>query len=44
MYDQALLARASRVYWHTHETNQTAQKLYDRLAEKTGFLTYKKML
>ena len=44
VYDQALLAHASRVYWHTHETNQTAQKLYDRLAEKTGFLTYKKML
>jgi GNAT superfamily N-acetyltransferase len=41
---QASLARASRVYWHTHETNQTAQMLYDKLAEKSGFIVYRKML
>ena len=41
---QAVLARASRVYWHTHETNQTAQALYDRLAEKSGFIVYRQML
>ena len=41
---QAVLARASRVYWHTHETNQTAQALYDRLAEKSGFIVYRQIL
>lgn len=33
-----------RVYWLTHETNQTAQYLYDRIASKTGFIQYKKSL
>ena len=40
---QAVLARASRVYWHTHETNQTAQALYDKLAEKSGFIVYRQI-
>jgi GNAT superfamily N-acetyltransferase len=43
VYQQALLAGAGRVYWHTHQTNQTAQKLYDRLAEKSGFIVYRKL-
>jgi GNAT superfamily N-acetyltransferase len=43
VYQQALLARASRVYWQTHQTNETAQKLYDRLADKSGFIVYRKM-
>jgi hypothetical protein len=34
----------SRVYWQTHETNETAMKLYDKVAEKSGFLIYRKML
>ena len=33
-----------RVYWLTHENNQTAQLLYDRIATQTGFIQYKKML
>lgn len=33
-----------RVYWQTHETNETAMKLYDRIAEKSGFLVYRKLL
>jgi GNAT superfamily N-acetyltransferase len=32
------------VYWQTHETNETAMKLYDKVAEKSGFLIYRKML
>lgn len=28
------------VYWQTHETNQTAMVLYDRVATKSGFLVY----
>ena len=31
----------TRLYWHTHETNVTAQKLYDSLAKKTGFIVYR---
>ncbi len=34
-------AGTNRVYWHTHETNGTAQKLYDRLATRTGFIVYR---
>ena len=33
-----------RVYWQTHETNETAMALYDRIAEKSGFLVYRKIL
>lgn len=33
-----------KVYWLTHESNDTAMKLYDRLAEKTGFVHYEKSL
>src|SRR2546423_8338864 len=36
VYDEARLAAASRVYWHTHETNAAAQSLYDKIAEKSG--------
>lgn len=30
-----------RVYWLTHESNETAQLLYDRVAKKTGFIQYR---
>jgi hypothetical protein len=30
------------VYWHTHETNATAMRLYNKVAEKPGFLVYRK--
>ena len=39
-YEQAKIAGSSRVYWQTHETNQTAMKLYDKVAERSGFLVY----
>ncbi len=29
-----------RVYWMTQETNATARRLYDRLAENRGFIRY----
>jgi GNAT superfamily N-acetyltransferase len=32
---------AARVYWHTHESNATARRLYDRVAERSGFLVYR---
>lgn len=30
-----------RLYWLTHESNETAQLLYDRIARKTGFIQYR---
>ena len=37
-------AGASRLYWTTHETNQTAQKLYNQVAERPGFVQYRMKL
>jgi GNAT superfamily N-acetyltransferase len=37
-------AGASRLYWTTHESNQTAQKLYNQVAERPGFVQYRKRL
>ena len=44
---EAVYARAdalgcARVYWHTHESNKTAQALYDRAATKSGFIVYRR--
>jgi GNAT superfamily N-acetyltransferase len=44
VYRRAQLAGSSRVYWHTHETNATAMLLYDKVAEKSGFVVYRQML
>jgi GNAT superfamily N-acetyltransferase len=44
VYRRAQLAGCGRVYWHTHETNSTAMKLYDKVAEKSGFVVYRRML
>ncbi len=43
VYDQAKLAGARRVYWQTHETNQTAMQLYDKVAERSGFVVYRRL-
>lgn len=42
VYVQARKAGAARVYWHTHETNATARTLYDKVAENSGFILYRK--
>ncbi len=34
-------AGAANVYWNTHETNATARKLYEAVAERTGFIQYR---
>jgi GNAT superfamily N-acetyltransferase len=44
VYKLARQAGSSRVYWLTHETNETAMKLYDKVAEKSGFVVYRKPL
>ena len=41
VYDAAKAAGGSVVYWHTHETNATARKLYDRVAANSAFLVYR---
>jgi GNAT superfamily N-acetyltransferase len=43
VYERARAAGAARVYWQTHETNLTAMKLYDSVAERSGFLVYRKL-
>lgn len=43
VYQQARLAGSSRVYWQTHETNVTARQLYDHIAERPGFIIYRKL-
>lgn len=42
VYDCARTAGSTRVYWQTHETNAVAQRLYDRIAERSGFIVYRK--
>lgn len=44
VYAQARAAGASRVHWLTHETNTDAMHLYDRIADRSGFLQYRKLL
>jgi GNAT superfamily N-acetyltransferase len=44
VYEQARIAGSSRVYWLTHETNSTAMQLYDKVAERSGFVVYRKNL
>jgi GNAT superfamily N-acetyltransferase len=44
VYEQARLAGLARVYWHTHESNSTAMKLYDKVAEHSRFVVYRKNL
>ena len=44
VYERAKAAGSTRVYWQTHETNLTAMKLYDQVAERSGFVVYRKQL
>jgi len=44
VYRRAEAAGATRVYWQTHETNTTAMRLYDGVAERTGFVVYARRL
>lgn len=44
VYERAREAGASRVYWLTHESNETARALYDRVADRSGFIQYRKLL
>jgi GNAT superfamily N-acetyltransferase len=44
VYAQARLEGVVNVYWRTHASNVTARRLYDSVAENSGFLVYKKRL
>lgn len=44
VYAQARLADCARVYWLTHETNSKAMLLYERVAERSGFVQFRKLL
>lgn len=44
VYARAAQAGASRVWWLTHESNATAMLLYDRIAQKSGFVQYRRPL
>ncbi len=44
VYAQARQAGSHRVYWQTHETNARAMRVYDKMAERSGFVVYRKSL
>ena len=44
VYERARQAGSPRVYWQTHETNATAMQLYDKVADRSGFVVYRKLL
>jgi hypothetical protein len=41
VYEQAQSVGVTRVYWHTHETNSVAIRLYDQVAKKPGAVMYR---
>ena len=50
-FGQSLIAEVSKraseagsasIYWMTHESNEIARKLYDKVAINSGFLIYRK--
>jgi GNAT superfamily N-acetyltransferase len=43
VYERAKAQGASRVYWLTQESNATARALYDKLADRPGFIQYRKL-
>ena len=43
VYAEAEKYHCSRVYWLTQENNEQARMLYDRIADQTGFIQYRKL-
>ena len=44
IYAEAKAANWFRVYWQTHESNAEAQVLYNKLADRSGFIVYRKAM
>lgn len=42
VYERAQTAGSPRVYWMTQESNATARRLYDKVAERSGFIQYRR--
>lgn len=43
VYAQARATGAARVHWLTQEHNSTARQLYERIADRPGFIQYRKL-
>jgi GNAT superfamily N-acetyltransferase len=43
VYTAARGTGASRVYWLTQESNATARALYDKIADRSGFIQYRRL-
>ncbi|GLS20906.1 N-acetyltransferase [Labrys miyagiensis] len=44
VYRRARAMGAPRVYWQTQESNSVARQLYDKVADLSGFIVYRKQL
>jgi len=44
VYDTARQAGCTKVHWLTHETNATGISLYEQVAERPGFIQFRKAL
>lgn len=44
VYAVAKAQGGSPVWWLTHETNSDAMHLYDKMADKSGFIQYRKLM
>ena len=44
VYERAQAAGSPRVYWMTQESNAVARRLYDQVAENSGFIQYRRQL
>ena len=44
VYRRAREVGAPRVYWQTQESNSVARQLYDKVADLSGFIVYRKQL
>ncbi len=44
VYACAAKEKAARVWWLTHESNGQAMHLYDQVADKSGFIQYRKVI
>jgi ribosomal protein S18 acetylase RimI-like enzyme len=44
VYELARAQGCARVHWLTHESNTDAMLLYDRIAERSGFVQYRRAI
>jgi GNAT superfamily N-acetyltransferase len=44
VYERAAEMGCSRVWWLTHESNTEAMQLYDKVADRSGFVQYRRIL